>query len=141
CETASVYTMRAMGRSWKQDPPYANWKDYRDSLRDYADEVIRKRDTVYELYEKGLPGFYRAHRAVLEQQPTLRELNGAMSIVMLHLLEEQPARWESVRWLNATPAREGDTFAVYLQKWHDAAPAKHQPFIRKVGELYGLAVK
>jgi hypothetical protein len=140
CETASLYVMRAMSRSWKKDPPYPNWKDYRDSLRNYADDVVRRRDRVYELYERGLPGFYLAHRATLEKSATVRDLNGAMSIVMLQLFEEQPARWESIRWLNATPAGDGDTFQTYLQKWHDAAPAAHQAFVRQVGQLYGVAV-
>ena len=27
CETASLYAMRAMSRTWKTSPPYANWKD------------------------------------------------------------------------------------------------------------------
>ena len=30
CETASLYVMRGMSRTWKTSPPYANWKDYRD---------------------------------------------------------------------------------------------------------------
>ncbi len=141
CETASLYTMRAMSRSWKKDPPYPNWKDYRDSLREYADDVIRKRNNVYELYEKGLPGFYQAHRMTLEKEPTSRDLNGAMSIVMLQLFEERPERWESIRWLNGVATRKGDTFAVYLQNWHDAAPAKHQVFISKIAALYGVTLK
>ena len=106
--------MRAMSRTWKTSPPYPNWKDYRDSLRDYADDVLRKRDKVYEIYAKGLPGFYRAHQATLEKEPCTRELNGAMALVFLQLFEERPERWEAVRWLNSTPAPQGETFAAYL---------------------------
>jgi hypothetical protein len=44
----------------------------------------------------------------------------------------------SVRWLNATPPREDDTFAKYLQHWHDAVPEKHKPFVQKLASLYGV---
>ncbi|MEI7901135.1 MAG: hypothetical protein WCK89_12860 [bacterium] len=140
-ETASLFAMRAMARDWKESPPYPNWKDYRDNLRDYCDDIIRKRDKVYEIYTKGLSGFYRAHKDEMEKNSTNRELTGAMSLVFLHLLEEKPARWEAVRWLNSTPAVKGDTFAMYLQKWHDAVPARHQAFVNKVAVLYGETIK
>jgi len=140
CETASLFVMRRMSRTWKDSPPYGHWKDYRDSLREYADDVIRNRDQVCEIYSKGLPEFYRTHRATLENEPGSRELNGAMSLVFLQLFEQQPQRWESVRWLNSTPASEGDTFAVFLQKWHDAVPAKHRLFVKQVAALYGVAI-
>ena len=141
CETASLYAMQAMSRSWKKSPPYPNWKDYRDSLRDYVDDVIRKRDKVYEVYAVGLPTFYHNHQAELEKEPASRDLNGAMSIVFLQLFEEQPERWESVRWLNHSPAPPGESFSAYLQRWHDAVPAKHRGFVKKVAELYGVGIK
>lgn len=136
-ETASLYVMRSMSRNWKTSAPYAHWADFRDALRDYVDNIVRKRDKVYEIYAKGLPEFYRAHQAELEKDPVAWELNGAMAIVLLHMFEEQPDRWEAVRWLNSTPPQEGDTFATYLQNWHDAAPAKHQPFVQKIADLFG----
>ena len=141
CETASLYAMRAMSRTWKKSPPYPHWKDYRDSLREYVDDVMGKRDGVYEIYQKGLPCFYLAHKSGLEKDPNLRELNGAMSLVLLRLFEERPERWEAIRWLNNPPAREGETFQVYLKKWRDAAPAKHKPLVEKISGLYGVSVE
>jgi hypothetical protein len=140
CETASLYVLRAMSRSWKTEPPYPNWRDYRDALREYADDVIRKREEVYAIDLKGLPAFYQLHKATLEKNPTSRELDGAMAVILLRLFEEQPQRWESIRWLNSNPPRAGDTFQTYLQKWHDAAPPRHQAFIRKIGQLYGVTL-
>lgn len=141
CETASLYVMRAMARSWKESPPGANWKDYRDSLRDYADDVVRKREKVHEIYASGLRGFYLAHKAELEKEPCLRDLNGAMAIVFLQLFEERPQRWEAVRWLNSTRAPEGETLAAYLQRWHDAAPARRQSFVKGVADMYGVSIR
>lgn len=68
------------------------------------------------------------------------ELNGAMAVVLLHLFEAEPARWEAIRWLNSTPPHEGDTFATHLQHWHDAVPPKHQPFVQRIAGLFGAPV-
>ncbi|MCX7047856.1 MAG: hypothetical protein NTX50_20515 [Candidatus Sumerlaeota bacterium] len=141
CETASMFAMRKMAKSWKKAAPYPNWKDYRDSLREYVDDIIRKREYAYEIYAKGLPEFYRAHKAALEKEPGSRDLNGAMALVFLQLFEEQPEQWEAVRWLNSAPASEGDTFAVYLQKWHNAVPKNRQPFVQKIAGLFGVSIK
>jgi hypothetical protein len=96
---------------------------------------------MHEIYEKGLPAFYLAHKAELQKEPCLRELNGAMAIVFLQLFEERPQRWEAVRWLNSTRAPEGETFAAYLQRWHDAAPARHQSFVKEVADMYGVKIR
>ncbi|MCL4201690.1 MAG: hypothetical protein KJ000_04295 [Pirellulaceae bacterium] len=138
CGTASLFAMRAMARTWKESAPHAHWRDYRDALRNYADDVTGERSLIHEIHARGLPEFYRTYQAELEGNPTSRELNGAMSIVLLHLLEKQPERWEAVRWLNTIPPRDDDTFAMYLQNWHDAVPEKHKPFVQKLASLYGV---
>ena len=141
CETASLYVMRGMSRTWRTSPPFAHWKDYHDSLRDYVDDILRKRDLAFEVYAKGLPGFYRVHRATLEKEPCSRDLNGAMTVVFLQLFEERPERWEAVRWLNSSPAPQGETFAAYLQRWHDAAPDRRRSLVKQVAGLYGIPIE
>jgi hypothetical protein len=141
CETASLYVLRGMARDWKKEPPYRNWSDYRDSLREYADDVIRKRANVQKIYAAGMPAFYERHADDLRKEPTNRELNGAMAIVLLALFEERPERWEAIRWLNNTPAPQDETLAAYLSRWHAAAPAKHQPFVAEIAKLYGQTLK
>ncbi len=140
CETASLFTMRAMAKSWKTDPPFKHWSGYRDSLRSYADDVIRKRTKVHEIYEKGLADFYKTNKARLTEEPCDRSLNGAMSLVFLKLFEEEPSRWGAVRWLNSKPSKKGETFQQYLNKWRNAAPEKHKPFITKVANMYGVTL-
>src|SRR5690606_27555684 len=128
---------RGMARDWKKEPPYRNWSDYRDSLREYADDVIRKRDKVQEIYVRGMASFYKEHAEELRKNPTNRELNGAMAIVMLAKFEAAPERWEAIRWLNDTPPPKDEPFPAYLKRWHDAAPEKHRAFIADVITLYG----
>ena len=135
CETASLYAMRAMAKSWEHDAPYRNWVEYRHALKQYADDVIDSRE---QLKPEEVAAFFKKHQAKLEESSTLRDLNGAMSVVLLAMFEEDPKRWEAVRWLNPSPNKDGQTFTQYLQAWHDAAPKRHQSFIREVAELYGI---
>ena len=127
--------------SWKKNPPYPHWKDFRDALRSYVDNNIKKRDKIYEIYKQGLPGFYQAHKEALAAEPCRRDLNGAMSIVMLRLFEEQPQRWEAVRWINSKPSPKGETFQQYLRTWHDAVPDRHRAFVKQVADLYGVPIE
>jgi len=138
CEAASLYVIRSMSRTWKTSPPYAHWSDFRDSLRDYVDDIVKKREKIYEIYAGGLAEFYRVHQPELEADPVSRELNGAMAVVLLHLFEAEPERWEAIRWLNSTPPQKGDSFATYLQHWHDAVPPKHRPFVQRIAGLFGV---
>jgi len=138
CETASLFVLRAMARTWKEESPYPNWRDFRDALRSYADDVLRSRDRVGEIYERGLPAFYRTHEQTLREHPCRRDLNGAMSVVLLHLFEEEPNRWEAIRWLNTGPSPEGEPFRVYLGRWHRAVPERHKAFVERIAKLYGV---
>jgi len=141
CETASLFVLRAMARRWEDEPPFPNWRDFRDALRSYADDVLRSRALVHEIYERGLPAFYRTHEETLRRHPCRRDLNGAMSVVLLRLFEEEPSRWEAVRWLNSTPSHEGQTFRDYLRTWHEAVPDRHKAFVARIAKLYGVGVR
>jgi len=138
CETASIFVIRAMARTWKDDPPYPNWRRYRAALRSYADDAIRRWDRIDEIHERGLPAFYRTHEETLRANPCRRDLNGAMSLVLLRLFEEDPRRWEAVRWLNTAPSPEGETFRDYLGRWHQAVPDRHKAFVGRIAKLYGV---
>jgi hypothetical protein len=142
CEMASLYCMRAMAKSWKNDPPYKHWAGYRDSLRDYVDDVTARRaGLVLELNSLGMKGFHEKHKKRLNETKTDRDLNGVMAWGMLPLFEEKPERWEAVRWLNATPGAKNDTFEDYLQKWHAAAPKRHKETIKTIAGMYGFSLK
>jgi hypothetical protein len=40
CEVASLFALRAMGRSWATKPPYPNWSSFAEHLTEYARERI-----------------------------------------------------------------------------------------------------
>lgn len=140
CETASLFSMRAMARSWKDNPPYPNWRDYRDSLRQYADDVVNKRKHLPELTRLGVPAFYQKHKDTLHKTATGRELNGAFAVTLLPLFEADPSRWESVRWINSSPSPKSETFQQYLSKWHHAVPDRHRVFVKQIAIQFGIRI-
>ena len=138
CETASLFTMRAMARAWEKDAPYPNWVDYRHSIKKYTDNVIAKREKIPK---GGLDDFYVKHRGELNKTKTNRDLNGAMAVVLLDWFEEKPSRWESVRWINTTPGSADESFGEYLGKWSRAAPERHRAFIKKIADEFGVELE
>jgi len=138
CETASLFCLRAMAKSWATQPPYPNWKSYAPALGKYAEDVIARRTYKGEFEAKGLPRFYRDHAAELRANATDRELNGAVALALLPWLEERPTRWAAFQWLNATPRPKNEPFVAYLARWEAHTPTEHQPTVREVRKLFGL---
>jgi hypothetical protein len=135
CELASVYTLRRMNERWEKNPPYPHWKEYRKSLSEYADNVIKAQE---KLMVDGLAGFYQKHKKTLRENATKRDLNGAMAVALLPLFEKEPEHWNAVRYLNTTPAVDGLSLRDYFLKWHKASPEKHRDFILRIGRAYGI---
>jgi hypothetical protein len=68
-------------------------------------------------------------------------LSQDMAVGLLKLFEQQPVHWEAIRWLNSRPSPEGEPFEKYLQRWHDAVPQNHKPFVEKLAHLFGLPIE
>ena len=115
-----------------------HWRDYRDSLRGYTDDFIHKQTFLREIHEIGLPAFYARYEKRLREVSTDRVLNGAMAVILLHYLEEKPQRWEAVRWLNADPSPQGESFRDHLRRWYLATPEPQRETVSLLAELYGM---
>jgi hypothetical protein len=138
CETASLFCLRAMAKTWSTKPPYPHWASYAPALAKYADDVIAKRTYKAEFEAKGLARFYREHAAEFRAKSTERELNGAIALALLPYLEEKPERWAAFRWLNATPRPDDESFAAFLRRWEQHTPKEHQATVLGIRKLFGL---
>lgn len=138
CETASLFCLRAMAKTWQAKPPYPNWVSYAPALAKYADEVITKRTYKAEFETKGLAKFFREHEPEFRSNATDRQLNGAIALALLPYFEEQPTRWAALHWLNATARPDNESFSAYLKRWGQNTPAEHQETVRGLQKLFGL---
>jgi len=140
CETASLYVIRGMARSWRTDAPYPHWRDYRDALGDYADQTMRRWPRAEEIARDGLAAFHARHESRLLVNPVDRDLNGAMAGVLLRCFEETPEHWRAVRWLADVKAGPARTFAAHLAAWHAAVPDRHRAFVARIAALFGQPI-
>lgn len=137
CETASLYALRAMAKSWSATPPYPHWGSYARHLREYAEKRIA------ETADPGgsIADWYRRNEKDLRADGTRRELNAVVAKALLPLFEEDPGRWEAVSWLNHEPKRAGRSLADHLAAWARSVPARHAAFVRRAASLFGVAIE
>ena len=136
CEAASLFVLRRMAEAWKSRPPYPNWKDYSVELARYAEDRIANAPQRRE----SLARWYRGYEAVLRARADDRPKNQVAAVVLLELLEKDPARWRAFRALNARKTAKERPFDVYLRDWHDAAGPDDRAFIRSVAGLFEIAL-
>jgi hypothetical protein len=136
CETASLYALRAMARTWAESPPYPNWASYAPRLREYSE----KRLAATADAGGTLADWYRRNEKDLRADGTRRELNAIVAKALLPLFEEDPGRWEAVSWINHERGRAGRSLADHLRAWSGSVPARHAAFVRRLAALFDVSI-
>ncbi len=137
CELASIYALRQMAITWKTDPPYPNWKDYSKSLESYVSDVENNHNSIGS---EDFLTWFNQFEPELRSNPTRREDNGRIALELLPLFESYPAGWQSLPHLNTGPGEKEQTFYLYMKNWHTNTPGRHQKFVAKIGEKFGLSL-
>lgn len=130
CEASSLFALRAMGRSWRQAPPFRNWADYAPALLAYADDFLsdpKHQLPADERFTDWLPRLLPA----LERDCYRREDNAAVAIRVLPVFEEEPDVWRAVRYLNLWSAADLP-FAEYFSAWRSVAPSHCHPLVNRL---------
>ncbi|MBI2807922.1 MAG: hypothetical protein HYX68_23305 [Planctomycetes bacterium] len=136
CETAAIFAIRRMAKSWRERPPYANWKSYSGALMDYANQYTR----VVPKVEAGkFAAWYQKNEGLLRKFD-----RPSFSVVAVHvllpLLEASPKNWKALDWLNQWDANRELTFPEYLADWHRRVPAAHKPFVADIARAFNIAM-
>lgn len=138
-ELASMYAVTAMGQTWQVAPPYPNWKNYAPNLAKYAEELLRKEGSDLPAGQT-LAAWYKANESSLRRDPYDRAKNRIVAKMLLPVMLESPQSLEAFGYLNNSPTDGEATFASYLAACYKDAPAKHQPFVKRVADMFGVAV-
>jgi hypothetical protein len=137
CETASLFTLRAMTRSWRTAPPYAAWQAYTPWLNAYAEQRM-------SLPEHQLPAgipfldWFHEHQAVLRRDSTIRDWDTMIAIQLLPVFEAMPRGWEAVTFLNHGSSVTNESLAQHLAKWRSQCPEDLRPFVDKLAEVFAI---
>ncbi len=137
CETASLFALRAMARSWLEEPPYPNWRSYAPELARYACD--RLADPSHQL-----PADTSFDRWLAECLPLLqtdlgrRDESTLLAARLLRVFEADPAAWRVVRRLHATPRLIDGDPALFLDGWRRACPRPIRPAVDALAASLGL---
>ena len=139
CEVASLFALRAMGRSWKAEPPYPNWKSYAGSLTDYAADCLAR--AAKDLPpEKSFPAWFRENEASMRENPTIRPKNSVVAMKLLPLFEATPSGWEAITFFNLGKVEPEISLAGKLAGWTAIAPASQRKFVVQLASIFEVRI-
>lgn len=136
CETASLFALRAMGRSWEAAAPYPNWKGFAPALTGYAQ--VRMDDPKHAL-PPGLNflAWFQTEEPELRKRSTQREKNTLIAMQLLPLFEAEPGGWEAVTHFNLGSHDRAMPLPQFLREWRNRCPPDLRPFIEKLAAIFG----
>jgi hypothetical protein len=138
CETASLFALRRMAKTWQTDPPYPNWRSYAPHLADYA---AKRLDSAKLPEGKTFAQWYQENAEALRANATDRARNQIVAGVLLPLLEAQPQAWESVSYLNTEVFPGPYTWPDHLKAWHRHCPQAQKAFVSKVAQAFEIRLE
>jgi hypothetical protein len=135
CETASLFALRAMGRSWQTDPPHPAWREYAVWLNSYAKERLA---LAKNRLPPGTPFsiWFRENQSVLRRNPTERSRNTIIATQLLPIFEAEPRGWEALAFLNSASTNPKSSLAHYLAQWRSRCPQRLRSFVTKVEAVF-----
>jgi hypothetical protein len=139
CETASLFTLRAMSRTWETNPPYAAWQDYAPWFNAYAQERLSLPEHQLPA-GKSFQNWFQELQPALRRNSTIRSWNTIIAIRLLPLFEAEPRAWKAVTFLNDGSTGMNDSLARHLNEWRTRCPGELRPFVRKFAAVLGIGL-
>jgi hypothetical protein len=134
CETASLFTLRALSRSWLIAPPYAAWRDYAPWFSTYAEQRLA-------LPEHHLPAgtsfavWFRANEPALRRDPTRRDRNTIIAAQLLPIFGKEPRGWGALAFFSRA-ANANQSLSQHFIKWRSGCPRELQQFVTKLAAVF-----
>ena len=139
CETASLFTLRAMSRSWIIAPSFPAWRDYAPSFTAYVEERL----TAPEFHlPAGMPFsvWFQENQLALRQNPFLRDRNTIVALQLLSSFEAEPRGWEAIAFLNRGSSDPNQNLARHLAEWYSACPSDLRSFVRRLAAVFAVKI-
>jgi len=134
CETASLFALRAMSKSWESKPPYPNWKSFAPKLADYAKERIDHADHQLPA-NTSFSTWFRQEERSLRRNGTQRAKNTMIAKELLPLFEATPSGWEAITAFNLTEREPQKELSNLFAQWQKAAPDQAK-FLTRVAAVF-----
>jgi hypothetical protein len=137
CETASLFSLRAMSHTWQVRPPSPALKTYARWLADYANQRL-------ELPEHRLPAgtsfsdWFRRHQPALRRDAGQRDWNAIIAAQLLPVFEAEPTGWEAVTFLNRGLTNGQESLSEHFAQWRANCPPRLRPFVSRLAAVFGV---
>ena len=139
CETASLFTLRAMSRSWRNASRYPAWRNYARWLEVYVEERISM--SAYQLPPRSsFLAWFRENEPVLRRNAAARDRNTIIAIQLLPVFESEPRAWEAVTFLNRGALNVNGSLAQFLDRWQSECPPELRPFVSRLAGMFGVSL-
>jgi len=132
CETASLFTLQALSRSWLVAPPYPVWRDYAQWFSAYLEERLR-------FPAHHLPAgtrfivWFRANNSDLRRDGARRDRNTIIAAQLLPIFEKEPQGWGALAFFN--PA-SNQSLTQQFTDWRSRCPRELQGFVAKLAAVF-----
>ena len=136
CETASLFTLRALSRSWRIAPQYGAWRDYAPWFFAYAQERLA-------VPEHHLPAgtsfvvWFRANEPALRQDSTRRDRNTIIAAQLLPIFEKEPRGWGALAFFRRA-ANPNQSLSRHFADWGSSCPRELQQFVGKLAAVFDV---
>jgi hypothetical protein len=137
CETASLFVLRAMSRSWRNAPPYPAWQSYAPWLKDYAEQRLALPEHLLPAGTPFLVWFHK-NQAALRQNSDMRDRNTMIAIQLLPTFEAEPRGWEAVTFLNRGSSNAEESLAQHFVEWRSQCPKDLRPFVSRLAAVFAV---
>ena len=136
-EAASLFALRTMSQSWKRSAPFRTWRQYAPEFAAYAEARMRESGGVAPA---NFVRWFRQNEPAMRRNPALRASNSIVAARLLPLLEAEPRAWEALTFMNLGAHDRKMPLAAFLDEWRVNCPAKFQPFVAKVAQIFEIAL-
>jgi hypothetical protein len=137
CETASLFALRAMSRSWQTAPPYPGWRTYAPWLNDYVEQRLVLPEHHFPAGTSFSVWFHR-NQPALRQNPDLRDSNTIIAIRLLPIFESEPRGWEAVSFLNRGSSSPEESLARHFAEWRSQCRDHLRPFVTRLAAVFAV---
>jgi hypothetical protein len=140
CETASLFVLRAMNRSWRTSPPYPAWRSYAPWLNDYVDQRLARPEHRLPPGKSFLVWF-QENQAALRQNSDRRDRNTIIAIQLLPIFEAEPRGWQTVTFLNHGSFNAEESLAQHFVEWRSQCPDDLRPFVNRLAAVFAVKLE
>ena len=134
CEAMSLWTMETLSQTWKQNPPYANWKSYAPYLKKYVDQVGNRIDAVDDLQ-----AWYLKHRNELTANAYDRDKNLVLAKWIVKQAKKDKQFLRAFYFMRPREEKKQvNRMASLISDWKQMCPEHLQFCPDKIAETLGI---